>query len=110
MENKNKIKELKIIVHELLLKDKRYRDNDRMLCCRIWANQIGEEKIKSITAYDFLCYYSREDSFLYSTESICRIRRILQEKHPELRGEKYYENHSKQKEVINDLREIKLFF
>jgi hypothetical protein len=40
---------------------------------------------------------------LVSFESIRRSRALLQEMHPELRGEEYEKRHAKQQEVVEDI-------
>lgn len=79
------------MVHQLLLTDKRYRDSDRQLCCKVWSLELGIDKDQPVSAYDFLCEYAKSNdrSRLTSAESITRVRRKLQEKYEALRGENY---------------------
>lgn len=98
------IKNLKEIVTALLKSDERYRDSDKKLSAKIWSIQYGGiDKLKNISAYEFLSEYAREDSELLSQESIGRARRKLQEENPELRGNKYQDKQEEQKEVLNVL-------
>ena len=46
-------------VKSYLLRDDKYKDSDEMLISRMWNDQLvdmGYEP-KSITAYDFLCFF-----------------------------------------------------
>lgn len=100
------IRKLKDRVLKMLRDDPKYRDSDRKICARIWAEDLGGvEKSKAMSVYDFLCKYSDgigKDE-VHTADSITRVRRLLQQKHPELRGASYIENHGDKKQ-----REIKL--
>lgn len=65
----------------VLKNDTEARDNDRILWSRIWRAEL------CIFGGDFM------DNFisgkLTHPESIRRVRQKIQEKHPELRGERY---------------------
>lgn len=94
------IKNLSQIVEKLLKEDKRYRDSDKKLCAKIWVIQYGGlERFKTVSAFDFIMEYLKEDTFLYSQESIGRARRKVQEENPELRGEKYQKKQEEQENV-----------
>jgi altronate dehydratase len=96
------IKKVGDIVEKLLREDKKYRDSDKKLSAKIWAIQCGGmDKLKEISAYEFLCEYVNEDTQLISQESIGRARRKIQEETPELRGEKYAQRQNEQEEVKN---------
>lgn len=58
------------------------RDNDRLLVSEIWNQEIG-----LVYFSDFLSELERGN--ISHFETITRIRRRLQEKRPELRGESY---------------------
>ena len=101
------IPELQTLVFNLLQKDKRLRNSDKKLSSRIWTLQIGSlEKLKAMTAYDFLVKYVDDESVLYSQESIGRCRRKLQELYPELRGEDYKKKQAEQGAVVSELRNM----
>jgi hypothetical protein len=94
------IKQLRPLVLELLTKNPKYRDSDKMLCARLWSTQLGGvEKLKTLTTYEFLIIFSQPKSKLYNVVSIVRVRRKLQEELPELRGTKYKEKHDAQGNV-----------
>lgn len=80
------------IVYRLLEQTSMYRDNDKKLCSRIWSIQMGGvDRLKQMSAYEFLCEYSKDTTELYSQESIGRARRKIQEENPHLRGSRYRE-------------------
>jgi hypothetical protein len=94
------IKQLRPMVLELLTKNPKYRDSDKMLCARLWSTQLGGvDKLKTLSTFDFLITFSQPNSKLYNVVSIVRVRRKLQEELPELRGTKYKEKHDAQGNV-----------
>lgn len=96
----NELEQLNDIVFKLLNENAKYRDSDKMLCAKIWSMQLGGiERIKQISAYQFFCDYSSNESVLYSQESIGRCRRKLQEENPQLRGKKYNHRQNETKPV-----------
>lgn len=102
------LKQLQTIVCAILESEAIYRDDDKKLCCRIWATQLGGiERTKQITAYNFFTTYVANDTYLYSQDTITRARRLLQEKHPELRGLKWKERQKEQDSVKEIIQELK---
>ena len=94
------MKSIQGVVLELLKLDVKYRDSDRILCCKIWSLEMGGlQALKETTAYDFLCEYSIIKSKLTNFESISRVRRKLQNQNVELRGKNYKKKHKEEKEV-----------
>lgn len=80
------------IVLQLLEECPKYRDSDRMLCCRIWSEEMGDiQALKNMSAYDFLCEYAKpnKDTRLTNVVSIVRVRRKIQKERPDLRGLNY---------------------
>jgi hypothetical protein len=63
------------------------RDNDYRLIAIFLLQEIGEIKVKQISAFDFLLMFSKGE--LPHTESIRRVRALIQAQNPELRGESY---------------------
>ena len=101
MSASKEIKQIQATVLDLLTKEPKYRDSNKMLSARIWSIQIGGyDTLKKTTAYDFLAEYVKGKSKLYSQESIGRASRKIQENNPELRGKKYKERLEEQAEVI----------
>lgn len=104
MKTSKEIESLQEIIFHLLHQNPRYRDNDKMLCAKIWSMQMGGiDKLQQQSAYDFLVEYAKPDSFLCSQESIGRCRRKIQEENVHLRGEKYRERHDEIKAVQTQL-------
>ena len=80
------------------------RDSDLELLSQMWAGEIvsyGHNPDK-ISAFDFL--KNLADGKFSSPESIVRVRRKLQEQHPELRGKKWEQRHRAQEVVKEELR------
>lgn len=95
----NELVQLSAIVERLLRTHEMYRDSDKRLCARIWSDQLGgNSALHNLSAFAFLVEYTKENSALYSHESIARARRKLQEEHPALRGKKY---NARQQETHN---------
>ncbi len=90
-------------VYDLLLKYPQLRDSDNKLIASFWHQQGAQ----MMTATDFLNRFSKGN---YKTpESITRVRRKLQEQHPELRGEKWYKEHAKKQAQNNVKQQLKQF-
>ncbi len=80
-----------------------YRDDDYKLIARFWRDEIVEKNKNPLTfsSYDFFVLYS--SGALTSGEIISRARRRLQEELPALRGSKWMERHSEEKNVRNNI-------
>jgi hypothetical protein len=92
MSTTKQMERVKEVVLDLLKQDAKYRDSDRKLCCKVWSIEMGGNIERGeMTAYQFLCEYSKSnsDSKLSNVASIERVRRKLQEEFPELRGKNY---------------------
>ena len=99
------LKKNKKLVMEMLQDGDYYRDDDLALLAIIWYFQLEEvenKNISEITANDFLD--ALRANLLSSPESIVRVRRKLQEQHPELRGKKWEQRHRAQEVVKEELR------
>ena len=86
-----RIKSIKNIVKKILTEEFDARDNDRLLICKVWAEQDPEIRIKNYSFVHFAKKYIKGE--FADTESIRRIRQKLQEQHPELRGHSYWKRH-----------------
>ena len=87
-----KMKNIKQEIKNLLLQDKRYRDDDSLLVCRYYYNKCGgEEVFKTMSAINLLNLLASKS--LPFPDTITRVRRKLQEQFPELRGDKWAERH-----------------
>ena len=97
----DEIKKTMPLVKDILTKDLEARDNDNLLCFRVWSRQ-GIEDATTYAAF-------RSDLFsgkLTQPKTIYRSRRKLQEHHKELRG-KTYNARKREEEYIKN--QIKLF-
>ena len=78
-------------VMSALMASEEARDSDRALLTSVWAKEVGENKAKKTSFWDFMqMFYLGEVS---NPESITRCRRKLQELYPELRGKKWSARH-----------------
>ena len=79
-------------VYFLLEKNVEYRENDSKLISAYYYHSIPREELKEMYGFDVLNMIANSE--LSSFESVSRIRRALQKKHPHLRGD----NHDKKRE------------
>jgi hypothetical protein len=79
------------------------RDNDKLLTSVYWMFEMGrlDKNVKKITFMEFSELYFT--SKLTDAQTITRLRRQLQMKHPELRGAKYKARMANQEKVKEDL-------
>lgn len=93
-------------VKHLLIKKSDYRDDDNLLVCRVWWDELLELKFvpEQMTAMEFLVLY--RDQKLTSSDTITRARRKVQEENEHLRGKSYIERQNKQEEVKEEIRNI----
>jgi hypothetical protein len=79
------------------------RDNDKKLTAIYWYWELEREGLDwmQLSTKDFLAIYSGQG--LTDAQTITRLRRQLQMKHPELRGEKYKTRMANQEKVKEDL-------
>lgn len=70
------------------------KDDDRILLSVIWKNELkeGQNILESL-----------KDGTISNPETVTRIRRKLQEKYPDLRGEKWLARHSMEAVVCQQL-------
>lgn len=78
---------LRLKIYNLLLDHPETRDCDFRLQEMIWKEELEKQENRN-SFFDAL--HNKE---LTSSESICRLRRKLQEKHPHLRGDKWEGRH-----------------
>ena len=93
-------------VKRLLTQTPSLRDSDERLMATIWFRDIGEDKVRELSAINLL--QKLADGKLPSYESISRCRRKIQEEVPELRGEKWKERHDAEEEVIAEIRQMEI--
>ena len=83
----NKIKNIKDTVRRILINHPETRDDDRLLCLKVWAEQNPNLRSPYTSFYGFAQDFLSEK--YADTESIRRTRQKLQNQHPELRGRNY---------------------
>lgn len=89
------LKHYEKIVKEILEKDTRAREDDMHLWYEICnKNYCGEIPLYSLP-FGYVAEHSKE---FPSYETITRVRRKVQEKHPSLRNPKVYDKRSKMQE------------
>ena len=88
----------KDIVKTLLIQKPHLRDSDPKLIATYWFNELKKKHIDpaEINGLEFMKMFA--DSKLTNIKTIERMRRKLQEEHPELRGKLY----KVRKETIQD--------
>lgn len=93
------ISKIKGQVEEMLKKHSRLRDDDAALIANLWNLQLMGEGINvwDISAAKLLEKFAKGQ--MMNAETIRRCRQKLQEKHPELRGEKYEDRQAEEKKV-----------
>jgi len=96
-ENENK-------VYKILYAYPKSRDNDMLLVAYVWKSELGANDVSDLdeisVRYLFKKMVSGEVTHF---ETIRRTRAKLQEKHPEVRGEKYLKRLQRQDELKEDL-------
>jgi hypothetical protein len=76
------------MVYAVLIDNLRARDSDIILLSEIWKKELAHFEDKN----NFLDKF--ESNQLSNPESVCRVRRKLQEKHKNLRGDKWDTRHN----------------
>jgi len=99
------MRKIKNDVRELLVKYPEYRDDDNRLVSAFYYTKYGgREAFEGISAFQFLKDFAEKRFPL--PDNITRVRRKLQEKEPELRGEKWAERHKLEQETKTDIHEL----
>ncbi len=94
-----KMRQIKTVVRETLKYDVESRDDDNLLCFKIWEKQGSTPNM----TYKTLQAKLLTGKFA-SPESIGRARRGLQEKHPTLRGKLYDKRHQADERFRNQYK------
>lgn len=84
-------------IKQLMLDIPGVRDNDLRLIANMWAQEVDLDKT---SARDFLKLFA--SGAITSPESIRRIRQMLQETIPELRGQRWLERQARHEESIRE--------
>lgn len=98
-----KIKDMQVVVKQLLELYPTYRDNDRKLVAHVWMMQVGGERnMSSIDLYSFMRQWVDNED-ISTPDTITRARRKLQQEYPHLRGENYSKRHMEEVDVRNKI-------
>jgi hypothetical protein len=82
-------KNVKRKVFRLLREHPELRDCDQQLIATFWYNEIGKDKLELMSAIDLIQVLANAD--IANTETIRRYRSEFQQKHSNLRSQKYFE-------------------
>ena len=104
----NKIRSIKNLVEELLVKFPQTRDNDNLLIFKICGVQNPEINDKKYLLHDFAREFINGIKFT-DAETIRRTRQKLQEKHSNLRGRSYGNRHCISAQVRKEINNPSLF-
>ena len=96
-------------VKQVLIEKPEARDNDMFLTATIWYRDlINRKSVGDLTLVGFFHIMRDYKSWgLVSFETISRLRRLVQETCPELRGKEYENRRRKRKEVKKDIESMK---
>lgn len=97
----SKLKQTDLIV-DLLTKHPTMRDDDKRLIVNVWAADMKKQGIDPKQYVEFFELFKSDKLTHY--DSITRNRRKLQEKHIDLRGEKYKERKKEESAWIDSVR------
>jgi hypothetical protein len=95
--------ETRTVVIELLTQYPTFRDSDEQLVAWIWGLEMNTKGYSTGTLPTQKFLRILADGRLTSSDTITRVRRLVQEETPELRGKKYDERQAKQSQVKKDL-------
>ena len=99
----HKIKEMQVVVEDLLHQYSHYRDSDTRIIAHIWMRQLGGlENMKSISLYDFFQLWI-ENKNIVAPDTITRARRKVQEENVDLRGKTYKKRKEQSKDVKKNI-------
>ncbi len=98
-----KIKDMQVVVKELLEKYPTYRDNDRKLVAHVWMMQVGGERnMANIDLYSFMLQWVDNDDIVMP-DTVTRARRKIQQEYAHLRGKTYSKRHAEEIEVRTNI-------
>ena len=96
------------MVIRLLEKYPHLRDDNNRLLATVWNNELHAEGYdsKCISAFELLSLIA--SNTLSKSGSVTRASRKIQEQWPQLRGKRWRERQSHQKDVVFDLKEMEI--
>jgi hypothetical protein len=99
-----KLSSIKADIKELLERIDALRDNDALLVVTYYQIKIKPDRVKRMTAEQMLILI--RDGVVPFPDAITRVRRKLQEKHPELRGVKYLQRKGLEEVVREGIKHL----
>jgi hypothetical protein len=99
-----KLKNLSDEIHALLEMKEAYRDDDAKLVCAYYFQRLGGANLERMNAIEFL--HLLAGGRIPFPDNITRVRRKLQEKHPELRGKEWGKRHILANEVRQNIGDL----
>mgnify|MGYP003633522982 FL=1 len=87
-------------IEDLLIQVPSLRDDDKRLCTHIWYRELQSKNVELdiFRATDFLKLYA--EGRITTDATIKRLRSVVQDDKPELRGKKYLERITKQQDKV----------
>ena len=95
--------DIKNTVSDLLNEYSDFKDNDQQLVAWFWKLEMEAHGYPSSSTPTQTFFKLMAFGKLTSADTITRVRRLIQEETPELRGKKYNERQAKQSIVKKDL-------
>ena len=95
--------DIKKTVIELLTQYSDFKDNDQQLVAWFWKLEMEAHGYPASSTQTQTFFKLMAFGKLTSADTITRVRRLVQEETPELRGKKYNERQAKQSQVKKDL-------
>ena len=89
------------VVLNLMTDNEESRNNDTVLCWKVYEQQTNIEELSARQFFTKL-FDKRVSSF----SSITRARRAVQQHYPELRGTVYEKRHKKQKDYVKFVKDV----
>ena len=89
------------IIVNILRNDEESRNNDVVLCWKVYEQEVKMEEL-SVRDFFTLLFNKKIASF----SSITRARRAAQQHYPELRGKVYEKRHNNQKNYIKYVKDV----
>jgi hypothetical protein len=97
------IKDMQVVVKQLLETYPTYRDNDRKLVAHVWMMQVGGYRnMAYINLHSFMQQWVADDEIVMP-DTVTRARRKIQQEYPHLRGENYSKRHMEKIDVQNKI-------
>tara|TARA_R110000744_G_scaffold123547_4_gene228817 strand:+ start:594 stop:944 length:351 start_codon:yes stop_codon:yes gene_type:complete len=94
-------------VKKMLINNPSTRDSNNALMAALWRDEIMSTPGIDIGDATFSFFGMLATNKLISWDSATRAKRLLQEQHPELRGQSYAKRQKKTIQVKDEVKEIK---